>query len=46
MVCFSLRRALFLFALLASLVPAFAAEIPAKDRIVVLVTIDGFPAWV
>ncbi|MFA6545065.1 MAG: ectonucleotide pyrophosphatase/phosphodiesterase [Limisphaerales bacterium] len=41
-----LPRALFLFALLASLVPAFAAEVPAKDRIVVLVTIDGFPAWI
>lgn len=40
-----LRRALLLLALLASLVPALAAEVPAKDRIVVLVTIDGFPAW-
>ncbi len=39
-------RILVLFALLASLVPAFAAEVPAKDRIVVLVTIDGFPAWI
>ena len=41
-----LRHAFLLFALLLSLRPGFAAEIPAKDRIVVLVTIDGFPAWV
>ena len=41
-----LRRAFLLFALLLSLRPGFAAEIPAKDRIVVLVTIDGFPSWI
>ena len=41
-----LRPAFLLFVLLASLVPAFAAEAPAKDRIVVLVTIDGFPSWI
>ena len=41
-----LRRASLLFALLLSLRPAFAADVPAKDRLVVLVTIDGFPAWV
>lgn len=26
-------------------IPAKAAPIPAKDRIVVLISIDGFPAW-
>ncbi len=41
-----LRRAFLLLALLASLLPAFAAEMPARDRIVVLVTIDGFPSWI
>ena len=41
-----LRRAFLLLALLASPVPAFAAEVSAKDRIVVLVTVDGFPAWI
>lgn len=41
-----LSHACFLFALLASLAPTLAAEFPAKDRIVVLVTIDGFPAWI
>ncbi len=41
-----LRRAFLLLALLLSLCSAFAAEIPAKDRIVVLVTIDGFPSWI
>ena len=41
-----LRRSIFLFALLASLFPSVAAEFPAKDRIVVLVTIDGFPSWI
>ncbi len=41
-----MRCTLLLFALLASLSPGFAAEIPAKDRIVVLVTMDGFPAWI
>ncbi|PAW78702.1 MAG: alkaline phosphatase family protein [Pedosphaera sp. Tous-C6FEB] len=39
-----LRRAFLLLALLASLVPGFAAEVPAKDRLVILVTVDGFPA--
>src|SRR6187431_1203266 len=28
-----------------SLVPAPAQEIPAKERTVVLISIDGFPAW-
>ncbi|MSU28491.1 MAG: alkaline phosphatase family protein, partial [Pedosphaera sp.] len=41
-----MRHASLLLALLASLVSTFAAEVPAKDRIVVLVTIDGFPAWI
>jgi predicted AlkP superfamily pyrophosphatase or phosphodiesterase len=31
------------FALTASV---FAAPIPAKDRIVVLISVDGFPAWI
>src|SRR5215218_1968509 len=29
----------------ALIVPARAQEIPAKDRTVVLISIDGFPAW-
>ena len=41
-----MRHASLLLALLASLVTAFAADVPAKDRIVVLVTIDGFPSWI
>jgi predicted AlkP superfamily pyrophosphatase or phosphodiesterase len=41
-----LRRAFLLLALLASLLSAPAAEVPAKDRLVILVTVDGFPAWV
>ena len=41
-----MRHAPLLLALLASLVTAFAADVPAKDRIVVLVTIDGFPSWI
>ncbi len=41
-----MRHASLLLALLASLVSAFAADVPAKDRIVVLVTIDGFPSWI
>jgi len=40
----SLRSLLFV-ALVALTVPAPAAPIPAKDRIVLLVSIDGFPAW-
>ncbi|MFT8042522.1 alkaline phosphatase family protein, partial [Salmonella enterica subsp. enterica serovar Brandenburg] len=33
-------------ALAASLLPSFGAElIPAKDRTVVLLSIDGFPQW-
>ncbi len=39
-------RILLLFALLGSFQFASAAPAPARDRIVVLVTIDGFPAWV
>ena len=41
-----MRHASLLLVLLASLVTAFAADVPAKDRIVVLVTIDGFPSWI
>ena len=25
--------------------PTPAAPVPAKDRIVILITVDGFPAW-
>jgi predicted AlkP superfamily pyrophosphatase or phosphodiesterase len=32
--------------LFALVVPARSLEIPAKDRTVVLITIDGFPAWI
>jgi len=44
------RRLLFaVLALASTLVAASAApaqSIPAKDRIVILITIDGFPAWI
>jgi predicted AlkP superfamily pyrophosphatase or phosphodiesterase len=38
----------FPFALLLCvnlIAPLFAAEIPPKERMVILITIDGFPAW-
>jgi len=40
-------RSLFIVVLMAAWSPlvAPAAPIPAKDRIVILITIDGFPAW-
>ncbi|RYD69623.1 MAG: alkaline phosphatase family protein, partial [Verrucomicrobiaceae bacterium] len=39
-------RILPLLALLLSLIlPARAESIPARDRVVVLISIDGFPAW-
>jgi len=41
-----LRRAFLLLSLLAPLLSTPAAEVPAKDRLVILVTVDGFPAWV
>jgi predicted AlkP superfamily pyrophosphatase or phosphodiesterase len=41
---FSLRFSLVLFLTLVSL--ASGAPIPAKDRIVVLISVDGFPAWI
>ncbi len=40
----SLRLALAVVLALVSL--AHAAPIPAKDRIVVLISVDGFPAWI
>ncbi len=42
-----MNRLLSFLLLLACSVPASAADpIPAKDRIVVLISIDGFPAWI
>ena len=42
-----LRRLPLLLALALSLVSAAAADpVAAKDRIVILLTIDGFPAWI
>lgn len=38
-------RILFAALLLAVAVPAQAQSVPAKDRLVILVSIDGFPAW-
>ena len=40
-------RSLFVFLLAAAIstLAAPAAPIPPKDRVVVLITIDGFPAW-
>ena len=36
-----------LLAFFITVAPAFAAEpVPAKDRIVILISIDGFPAWI
>src|SRR4051794_13424350 len=40
----TLRFALAVVFTLASV--AVAAPIPAKDRIVVLISVDGFPAWI
>jgi len=40
-----LRFTLALFALLF-VSPLLAAPIPAKDRIVILISVDGFPAWI
>ena len=36
----------FLFLLAACATTTLAAPLPAKDRIVVLISIDGFPAWI
>jgi predicted AlkP superfamily pyrophosphatase or phosphodiesterase len=42
----SLHRSFaFLFVLLAA-AGASAAPLPAKDRIVILISVDGFPAWI
>ncbi len=42
-----LPRALLSLSLFVFLsLPAPAAPIPAKDRIVVLISVDGFPAWI
>ena len=46
----SLRRlallSLSLFFFISLRLPARAAQIPAQDRIVVLISVDGFPAWI
>ena len=46
----SLRRvavfSLCLVLFISIRLPASAAPIPAQDRIVVLITVDGFPAWI
>jgi predicted AlkP superfamily pyrophosphatase or phosphodiesterase len=42
----SLFAFLSVFLILAAVTPAPAQSVPAKDRIVILITIDGFPAWI
>jgi predicted AlkP superfamily pyrophosphatase or phosphodiesterase len=41
-----MRKLIFLLAVWSCLLSATAAEIPAKDRMVVMITVDGFPAWI